>query len=68
MKQPAATDMPANNPMGDGPLASTLQASGLLSLPTSATPEAIQSSLGNLRDLANGLEPADLVVSSQGSS
>ena len=51
----------AKNPLGGGPLADTLQGSGLLGLLTGARPEAIQSALKNLGELATGLEPADLV-------
>ena len=55
-----------DNPLGVGPLAATLQASGLLELPTGATPEAIQFALENLRGLATGSEPAELVFLRRG--
>ena len=61
-----SADESAKNPLADGPLADTLQASGLLNLETGATPEAIKSSLGILGEVAAGLEPADLVFLRRG--
>ena len=56
----------AHNPLGVGRLADTLKASGLLGLPKGATPEAIQSALGNLNELATGSEPTELVFLRRG--
>ena len=41
-----------DNPMDDGTLRDTLKSSALLNLKAGATPEAIKSSLRNLRELA----------------
>ena len=66
MSTPDFDQTEADNPLGSGPLAETLQASGLLRLDSSATPEAIQSALENLRELATGSEPGDLVFLRKG--
>ena len=44
--------------MSDGTLTDMLQASGILNLEKDPSLEAVQSSLGNLRELASGCEPA----------